>query len=396
MSWDRNKSTSEQLMVEVLADTKQALTLDEIVSEIQRRDPSALTGKTPKNSLYSVVYRREKRRAERGLNSLFKTKTRGSSTYYSLNLKGMDAIGDEDIRKMKIPHVIPYQGSKRKLAPQILDYIQHEVKGTVYEPFAGSAAITIAAATSKIGNSYVIGDKFSPLISLWELIIKDPNYVAEKYERIWNEQLDDPKSYFLDIRKQFNSEPDPVKLLYLVARCVKNAIRFNANGEFNQSSDNRRLGMRPEKVSKESFAISSVLEGKTKLVAGDFMEILQDAGPDDLVYMDPPWQGTSLKKDPRYAYLLDIDELIAGLKDLNERGVPYLLSFDGTCGDKSYGKKLPDYLKLERVDLNAGRSSQATLLGRDDVTIESLYLSPVMIEKNQANVKNHGEIKIFA
>lgn len=297
---------------------------------------------------------------------------------------------------MSIPHVIPYQGSKRKLAPQILNYIQHEVKGTVYEPFAGSAAITLAAAASEIGSNYVIGDKFSPLIDLWELIIDKPDYVAENYSKIWNAQLNDPKGYFLEIREKFNEAQDPVQFLYLVARCVKNAIRFNANGEFNQSADNRRLGMKPEKVSKESYAISQMLKGRTRAIAGDFMEVLKTAGPDDLVYMDPPWQGTSLKKDPRYAYLLDLDELVSGLDELNKRRVPYLLSFDGTCGDKSYGKELPKFLQLEKVGLNAGRSSQAILLGRDDVTIESLYISPAMAEKNIEKAKNREQIKLFA
>lgn len=297
---------------------------------------------------------------------------------------------------MSVPHVIPYQGSKRKLAPQILNYVQHEVKGTVYEPFAGSAAITLAAAASEIGSNYVIGDKFSPLIDLWELIIDKPDYVAENYLKIWNAQLNDPKGYFLEIREKFNESHDPVQFLYLVARCVKNAIRFNANGEFNQSADNRRLGMKPEKVSKESYAISQMLKGKTRTIAGDFMEVLKNAGPDDLVYMDPPWQGTSLKKDPRYAYLLDLDELVSGLDELNKRAVPYLLSFDGTCGDKSYGKELPKFLQLKKVGLNAGRSSQAILLGRDDVTIESLYISPAMVEKNREKTKNREQIKLFA
>jgi|SRR5690554_341669 len=296
---------------------------------------------------------------------------------------------------MTVPHIIPYQGSKRKLAPKILDFVQHDVKGSVYEPFAGSAAITLAAASSQIGSGYVIGDKFSPLIELWSLIIDEPDYVADAYSKIWNAQLDDPKSHFLEIRKQFNSKQDPVQFLYLVARCVKNAIRFNGDGLFNQSADNRRLGMKPEKVLKEAYAISSLLKGKTKLVSGDFMDILKGAGPDDLVYMDPPWQGTSLKKDSRYAYLLDIDELISGLSDLNDRNVPYLLSFDGTCGDKSYGKELPSFLQLEKVGLNAGRSSQAILLGRDDVTIESLYISPAMTEKNRVNIKKCEQIKLF-
>jgi len=296
---------------------------------------------------------------------------------------------------MRTPHVIPYQGSKRKLADQILALVQHEVKGAVYEPFAGSAAITLAAATAGIGSSYVIGDKFTPLIELWQLIIDTPEYVAQTYSKIWNSQLDDPKNYFNEVRKQFNNKQDPIKFLYLVARCVKNAIRFNADGEFNQSADNRRLGMKPEKVSKEAQGVSSILKRKTTLISGDFMDILQSAGPDDLVYMDPPWQGTSLKKDPRYAYLLDIDELIEGLANLNDRNIPYLLSFDGSCGDKNYGKELPGFLQLEKVGLNAGRSSQATLLGRNDVTIESLYLSPAMMEKNKGKRLNYEQMKMF-
>lgn len=99
MSWNRNKSTTEQLMVDVLAKSKQALTMDEIISEILSRNPSALTGKTPRNSLYSVVYRREKRRAERGLPALFETTTRGGATYYSLNPKGLEAIGERILEK---------------------------------------------------------------------------------------------------------------------------------------------------------------------------------------------------------------------------------------------------------------------------------------------------------
>ena len=99
MSWNRNKSTSEQLMVDVLSESKQALTLNEIVIEILSKNPSALTGKTPRNSLYSVVYRREKRRMDRGLHSLFNTTARGGATYYSLNPKGLESIGVRILEK---------------------------------------------------------------------------------------------------------------------------------------------------------------------------------------------------------------------------------------------------------------------------------------------------------
>lgn len=94
MSWDRNTSASEKLMVDVLRDADKSLTLDEIVEQILHRNPTALSGKTPKNSLYSVVYRREKRRKERGLPALFKTIIRGGARYYSINPKGLEPISE--------------------------------------------------------------------------------------------------------------------------------------------------------------------------------------------------------------------------------------------------------------------------------------------------------------
>ena len=50
-------------------------------------------------------------------------------------------------------------------------------------------------------------------------------------------------------------------------------------------------------------------------------------------------------------------------------------------GNKVHGVKLPEHLNLTHMELDAGRSSQATLLGRDDATFESLYLSPLLAEE---------------
>ena len=59
----------------------------------------------------------------------------------------------------KAPHVIPYQGSKRKLAEDILSYMDFEID-TLYEPFAGSGAITLASAINQKANKFVVADKF--------------------------------------------------------------------------------------------------------------------------------------------------------------------------------------------------------------------------------------------
>ena len=209
----------------------------------------------------------------------------------------------------KVPHVIPYQGSKRKLAEDILSFMNFEID-TLYEPFVGSGAITLASAVEGKAKKFVVADKLEPLADLWKMIVNDPERLVQEYSILWNEQLSDPREYFNKVRTDFNKTKSPSALLYLIARCVKNAVRFNNNGEFNQGADHRRLGLKPEKIQREAKQISNLLKDKVSIFSGDFREVISSANENDLVYMDPPWQGTSGKKDPRYAFLLNIDELI--------------------------------------------------------------------------------------
>jgi DNA adenine methylase len=249
---------------------------------------------------------------------------------------------------------------------------------TLYEPFVGSGAITLAAATNEKARKFVVADKLEPLAELWKWLVINPDRLVEEYTKLWNEQLNDPAAYFKKVREDYNRTKSPSDLLYLVARCVKNAVRFNGSGDFNQGPDNRRLGLKPEKLKREAALMSKLLKSRIDIFGCDFREVTSKATPNDLVYMDPPWQGTSGKRDSRYANLLDLDELIEELENLNRRNIPFMLSFDGSCGDRTYGTELPSCLQLRKVGLNAGRSSQATLLGRNDTTIESLYISPAL------------------
>lgn len=53
-----------------------------------------------------------------------------------------------------LPHPIQYQGSKRNLAPVILRYVPKGIERLI-EPFAGSAAISIATAARQMEKSYI-------------------------------------------------------------------------------------------------------------------------------------------------------------------------------------------------------------------------------------------------
>ena len=107
------------------------------------------------------------------------------------------------MRLKNLPHPIPYQGSKRNLAPDILRYFPESID-VLYEPFAGSAAISIAAAEAGLAKSFYINDLNKPLIDLWHEIINRPDQLAEKYEILWNEQLADSKKFYIKVRDDFN------------------------------------------------------------------------------------------------------------------------------------------------------------------------------------------------
>ena len=276
------------------------------------------------------------------------------------------------------PQPIPYQGSKRKLAPLVLKHFPSSTK-TLYEPFAGSAAITIAAAQRGLAASFVISDSLSSLIGIWDLILSDPAALADGYEQLWNAQVGNERAFYDQTRDDFNSDNDPVKLLYLLARCVKNAVRFNSAGAFNQSPDNRRKGVKPATLRRRILEVHHLLSGQTTARAGDYEQALADAVPDDLVYMDPPYMGVSGSRDGRYQQGLDLDRFVEALQTANDRDVRYLISFDGRKGNVTYGPPLPAVLGLRRLELHAGRSSQATLNGKSEKTYESLYLSPALV-----------------
>jgi DNA adenine methylase len=281
---------------------------------------------------------------------------------------------------MGVPHPIPYQGSKRKLAPAILAFFPKGVELLV-EPFAGSAAVSIAALYWRRVNFVYLNDLNEPLMKLWEKIIYEPEKLVSDYRAIWNSQLGNEREFYDLVRNRFNNEKQPADFLYLLARCVKASVRYNAFGEFNQSPDNRRKGMNPDTMKNHILNASRVMSGKVKLFKGGYLEVIKLATPDDIVYMDPPYQGVCGNRDPRYLNGLLFDEFVEALDYLNERNISYIVSYDGRTGSKIFGKRLPDSLQLKLVEVAAGRSSQATLLGRDYYTYESLYISPALVSR---------------
>lgn len=287
---------------------------------------------------------------------------------------------------MKVPHPIPYQGSKRNLAKHILPFFPLDVDMLI-EPFSGSAAITIAAAQSGKASLFQINDINEPLVSLFHEIVNDPQKISDNYEKLWKEQLGCEREYYDRVRDLFNKAHKPEHLLYLLVRCVKASIRYNSNGEFNQSPDNRRKGRKPKEMRNDIFSTSHLLKNRITITSRDYKEILPISSPRDLVYLDPPYQGVCSNRDPRYIEGIHHAEFIEELKKMNERNISFILSYDGKRGSVTYGETLPKQLELYKYEIKVGRSSQSTLLGHNDYTYESLYLSKSLQDRLASSIE---------
>jgi len=292
-----------------------------------------------------------------------------------------DYLVPDALRELEgVPHPFPYQGSKRGLASAIIPFIPIDTNRLV-EPFAGSAAISIAARYSGRVKETIINDINQPLMNLWYSIVNSPAELSYAYSRIWEKGKSDPRNWFLQIRSEFNTNPQPEKLLYLLNRIVKGAIRYSSSGAFNQSADNRRLGARPQVVHDRLVRTANTM-CNTVVSSDSFETLLFNAQPNDVVYLDPPYQGTSgLTPDHRYASGLSRELFESALSEAVKSNISFIVSYDQIRDDNKYGYPLSSDLGLAHLHISSGYSAQATLLGKLERSIESLYLSPALVSR---------------
>jgi len=231
-----------------------------------------------------------------------------------------------------------------------------------------------------MADRFLLNDAHAPVIDLWRAILYDPEGLATQYRKLWNAQIGNEREYYDSVRVRFNETHKPEYFLYLLARCVKAAIRYNGMGEFNNSPDNRRKGAHPDTMRERIEGASRLLSGRTEISACDYRDVIANCDATDFLYMDPPYQGVCRNRDNRYCPKIEHGEFCDSLAVLNNKGCMYLVSYDGRTGDKTYGEPLPRNLNLVRIEVHAGRSTQATLLGRNHDTYESLYLSRALAE----------------
>lgn len=277
---------------------------------------------------------------------------------------------------MDFQAIVKWAGSKRIQSEQIVSYFPEYIR-TYYEPFCGGCSVLyqLMVSEEKFARDFVCSDTNPDLIHLWELIKEDPDGLFNEYVRMWKEMYSikdrlSKRSYFEEVRKEFNESRDPVLFFFLTRTCTNGMPRYNKHLDFNASFHLTRDGIKPKILKPVIMNWSELLnENEVTFRCCDYYEIMDEAVEDDLLYLDPPYDNT---RSGRYFGKVRYEDFFNQLRILDSRNIKFVLSYDGKGDDDNL---IPSdcYENKVYIDSRPG-SFRRTLEGRTNSDVyESLY-----------------------
>lgn len=308
-------------------------------------------------------------------------------------------------KAVKMPF-IKWSGSKRKQAPHIVSKFPTDID-TYYEPFVGGGSVMYELMRQIDDGSIrcqhiVCSDLNKDLIDIWNMF-KNPTtrkmlyeYYCDMYRRLreraglndgeafTNEHVRKAQTLFYETRERFNSLPSdhelrPFMFYWLMRTSFNGIVRYNKKGHFNSPFHvGGRLGINPTELKVVFDSWGRLFDNADITFINDSYEnVLTNAKTGDLVYMDPPYAKIG---GLYFADGFDEDTFWNVLRDMNGKGVRWLLSYDGISGDDDLtSETIPKDLYIHHEYVESGQSSFKKLAsGRTgvknkDVLKDSLY-----------------------
>ena len=214
-----------------------------------------------------------------------------------------------------------WAGSKRRLVPELC--LAAPVQFVRYvEPFAGSACLFFALRP----QTAILNDLNRELVDFYRMLRAHPRLIAKR-----TLSLPDTAEFYYELR-QTSAESLPAidraaRFLYLNRHCFNGVYRTNRLGVFNVPR-----GIHTGSIPSETDLYRcSLLLRNALLSAGDFEAVLQDVGPGDFVYLDPPYTAIDRKAYGEYGYgsfsEVDQERLLHALRRADAKGATIILSY---------------------------------------------------------------------
>lgn len=182
--------------------------------------------------------------------------------------------------------ILKWAGNKTAVMPELMKHLP--AGSRLVEPFAGSCAVMMATDYPH----YLVADINADLINLYQTVAQHTEELIECALVFFSED-NNAESYYRN-RMRFNTDSTLTALeraalfLYLNRHCYRGLCRYNQRGQFNVPFGNYKHPYFPhaeiltfaEKARRATFICASYDETLAMLQAGD------------VVYCDPPYDGT--------------------------------------------------------------------------------------------------------
>ncbi|WP_313123929.1 DNA adenine methylase [Pseudescherichia sp.] len=180
--------------------------------------------------------------------------------------------------------ILKWAGNKAAVMPHLKKHLPAGPR--LVEPFAGSCAVMMATDYP----SYLVADINPDLINMYQQIKDDVSGFVERAKHLFS-TFNTEDGYY-DSRDSFNYDRDPewrpALFLYLNRHGYRGVCRYNKRGIFNVPYGNYKKPYFPE---AEIRAFAEKAQCATFICAG-YEETLAQLLPGDVIYCDPPYDGT--------------------------------------------------------------------------------------------------------
>lgn len=241
-------------------------------------------------------------------------------------------VEKKDIRDVVFECPLNYIGSKAKVVPDILKF-QPENYDTFIDAFGGGFNVGINISANKViynDLNYLVANLIRSFreYDTYDYLL----YVKRIIKKFGLEKANGP--VYLEARSYYNSLPtekrDPRLLFTIILYGFQQQIRFNSQHDFNNP-----VGMRwfNDKILEKMISFSrQIKEGNYEFCSQNYKELRSQMTPSTFVYFDPPYNlTTGSYNDGKRGFDGWNKELEAELfsfaDDLNQSGVPFMLSY---------------------------------------------------------------------
>jgi len=184
--------------------------------------------------------------------------------------------------------------------------------------FAGS--MVVSANIIDKYEKILINDIIEDVIGIHKSVIDNDDII--EIVKVLSNVKDDQDAYN-KLRESYNIKKTPEKLWALILSCNSNLMRFNKNGEFNQTWGRRGFNKNTQK--NIDIFTERVRPHKNKIIftSKNFNDI--KIHKPSMVYMDPPYSNTSAGYNLQWNVDNDI-KLYNYCKNLDKNGTSFMLS----------------------------------------------------------------------